>query len=146
MSNLVNHARRELELAGLFDKDSDYNGMMGKAVLDLVEKFAAEGHSGFSAGMCISLFSRVASFKTLTPLTGADDEWTEVSDMEDLRWQNKRCSSVFKRADGTAYDIDAVVFEEPDGTRFQGYESRRVVTFPYIPKTEIVKINAPRQS
>jgi len=37
MSNLVEHAKRELTLAGLFNKDSDYGGMMGDSVMELME-------------------------------------------------------------------------------------------------------------
>ena len=31
IAGLVDHAKKELDLAGLFDKDSDYDGMIGKA-------------------------------------------------------------------------------------------------------------------
>ncbi|NIO30179.1 MAG: hypothetical protein GTN75_00095 [Gemmatimonadetes bacterium] len=48
---LEQHARRELELAGLFDEDSDYGGMLGHSTMRLIEAFAAEGHSGMSAAM-----------------------------------------------------------------------------------------------
>jgi len=75
MSNLTKFAESELTRAGFFDKDSDYGGMLGEAVMKMVKVFADEGHSGFSAGMAISLFKTVASFEPLTPLTGDDDEW-----------------------------------------------------------------------
>lgn len=130
-------AKYELTRAGLFDKDSDYGGMLGDAVLRMIEQFAAEGHSGFSAGMAISLFEKLARFQPLSPLTGSDDEWTEVS--TDL-WQNKRCSNVFKDADGVAYDIDGKIFEDADGCRFTNRDSRTPITFPYVPKAEIVKV------
>ena len=32
MSNLELHAKKEMEIAGLFKKDSDYGGMLGDAV------------------------------------------------------------------------------------------------------------------
>ena len=35
MTNLTDFAERELRLAGLFSKDSDYEGMLGDAVLAL---------------------------------------------------------------------------------------------------------------
>ena len=47
--NLIQHAQLELKLAGLFNKDSDYGGEIGKAVLELVNVFEKQGHSGFSA-------------------------------------------------------------------------------------------------
>jgi len=105
MSNLTKHAKRELELAGLFDKDSDYDGEIGKAVMELVRVFSKQGHSGFSAGMTLSIFNKVASYKTLTPITGNPEEWMKV---DDEMWQSTRCPSVFSK-DGlkTWYDLDA---------------------------------------
>jgi hypothetical protein len=141
MSNLVSHAETELRLAGFFDKDSMYGGMLGNAVLQMVKLFADEGHSGMSANLAVSAFERVARFEPLTPLTGADDEWTEVGDGV---WQNKRCSHVFKGEDGRAYDIDGKIFREPDGGCFTNSDSRVYVTFPYTPKREYVDVPASR--
>ena len=53
--SLKEHAKYELEKAGLFDKDSDYNGMIGNAVMELIEKFSEQGHSGFFALIVIEL-------------------------------------------------------------------------------------------
>jgi hypothetical protein len=112
---LVDHANYELQQAGLFDKDSDYNGMLGNAVMSLVEVFADQGHSGFSAAMCIDLFKRLASWKALTELTNNPQEWQLVSDYysgpeEDLKgmeWQSRRIPSCFSSDGGkTYYDID----------------------------------------
>lgn len=132
MSNLTDFARDELKRAGLFDKDSDYGGMLGEAVLKMVEQFAGEGHSGFSANMAISLFKKLARFEPITPLTGADDEWNEIGDGV---WQNRRCPHVFKGADGP-YDSIGIVFREPDGSCFTSTSSRIPISFPYTPKTE----------
>lgn len=137
MSNLELHAKAELERAGLFDKDSDYGGMLGDAVMKMVKVFADEGHSGYSAKMAINLFERVASFEPITPLTGADDEWMEVGEG---MFQNVRCSHVFKGPDGQAYDIDGKVFREPSGSCYTNGESRVPLTFPCTPKTEYVDV------
>lgn len=131
--SLVEFARSELEIAGLFKEDSDYGGMLGHAVLKMVEQFAGEGHSGFSAGMAISIFQKVARYEPLTPLTGADDEWNEVGPG---LFQNRRCSRVFKE-NGKAYDIDGIIWRDPDGCTVTNRESRVPVTFPYVPKSEV---------
>jgi hypothetical protein len=136
MSNLTNYARTELETAGLFDKDSDYGGMLGDSVLELVEVFSKQGHSGFSARLCIRLFETVAAFEPLGPLTGEESEWTQVTDG---CWQNKRCSHVFKDAeDGPAYDSEGRIFKEPDGSCYQSGDSRVFVEFPYTPTRDYV--------
>lgn len=138
----VSHAKRELEIAGLFGKDSDYGGMMGTAIIDMMKLFSMEGHSGFSAGMATSIFEKVSRFEPLTPLTGADDEWTDVAERDGKPlFQNKRCSHVFKEGD-YAYDINGKVFRDPSGACFTSRDSRVPVTFPYSPKTEYVDVPA----
>ena len=110
-SNLVKHAETELRLAGLFDANSDYEGMLGQSVLALVRCFSAQGHSGFSAQMTLNVFNRVARFKTLTEITSDPSEWRNISDMtpgeSPAVWQNLRQSSCFSNDGGkTYYDID----------------------------------------
>jgi len=139
--NLVRHTRDELRAAGYFDGDR-MNAHMARDVVDLVRVFSTQGHSGFSAPFAINLFREAASFKPLAPLSGADSEWFDHGpEMGRGRFQNKRCSRVFKDTpDGPAYDIDAVVFEEPSGSRFTGYHSRRLVEFPYTPRTVVAQL------
>ena len=139
--SLVSYAEDELNRIGLTDED-EYNGMMRKHLLHMVGEFANEGHSGFSASYALQCLRKLLNFKPLSPLTGADDEWTEVSEMSGHpHFQNKRCSSVFKHSkDGEAYDIDGKVFwewvkDEETGEAIKSYytsrESRVPVTFPY---------------
>jgi hypothetical protein len=107
--NLVAHAREELQRAGLFDKDSDYGGMLGEAVLELVQKFAEQGHSGFSAQMTLHIFNKVARFQTLTPISSDPTEWMEVTQYFNGKgvWQNRRNPAVFSEDGGkTWYDLD----------------------------------------
>jgi len=79
MSNLTEHAKYELERAGLFDKNSDYDGMLGEAALEIVEVFAKQGHSGFSASVTTDLAQMLMRFEPLTPLTDDPAEWNDVS-------------------------------------------------------------------
>ena len=65
MSNLVNHANEQLQKAGLFDNDSDYDGELGKGVLELIIVFANQGHSGYSAELTVQLFSKLARFEEI---------------------------------------------------------------------------------
>src|ERR1051325_7595598 len=103
---LVEHAERELREAGLFDKDSDYEGMLGEGVMELVRVFAAQGHSGFSAQCTIDLFRRVASYQVLTPLKNPM-ETKEYQEVYENTLQSTRKSSVFSEDGGkTWYDID----------------------------------------
>lgn len=111
MSNLVEHAERELRKAGFFNKESDYGGMLGPAVLELVKVHSSQGHSGMSHAIVMQLFNQVANFKVLTPITSSPEEWTDVSEHgapgSAPLWQNKRQSSCFSNDGGkTWWDND----------------------------------------
>lgn len=108
--SLVDHARRELELVGMLDADSDYGGMLGRAALELVEKFASQGHSGGSAMGVLALFDKLARHQPLTDITSNPAEWFFHGAMgpggEDI-WQNIRDSAAFSRDGGkTWYHLD----------------------------------------
>ena len=139
MSNLISYAEDELNRIGMTEDSTDeMNVMMRKHIMHMVKEFSKEGHSGFSGRYALNILTKLLDFKPITPLTGADDEWNDVG--EDY-WQNKRCSSVFKKADGTCYDIDGKVFWEwyrdENGeavkTYYSGYGCSTPVTFPYTP-------------
>lgn len=143
MSNLMTHARNELQGCGykLDGTDEPYNKAAAEAILALIALFSEQGHSGFSGNYCLKAFAALANFEPLGPLTGADAEWCEVA--EGTMWQNRRCGHVFKDSvDGPAYDSNAVVFEDVDGSRFTGRYSRQFITFPYAPRSVIAKIPA----
>jgi hypothetical protein len=137
--SLVEHAERELKAVGLQDSD-EYDGMVSEATLEIVKVFADQGHSGFSAAIVTSLVEKLMRFEPLTPLTGEDDEWTELNYDEHMAYQNKRCSHVFKRSDGTAYDIQGRVFREPDGSCYTSKDSHVDIEFPYTPTIEYVDV------
>lgn len=107
MTSLVQHAKRELRAAGLFDEDADYDGAVATCTTTLMEVFTAYGHSGGSLEQTLKVFDRLARGKPLTPLTGEDDEW-EVPEQCKLEYpqmlQNKRYHLVFKD-DEMAWDV-----------------------------------------
>lgn len=134
-SNITNFAEREFSFINehpdiVFD------------VYHLLDVFASQHHSGSSAPFCINYFNKLGMFKPLTPLTGNDDEWTEVS--ESL-YQNKRYSSIFKTKN-EVYDINGIVFEDQNGIRFTSSKCRVPVTFPYTPSTYIQKITCDKDN
>lgn len=145
---LINHAKRELEIAGLFGKNSDYEGMLGEAVMELVEVFSNQGHSGFSASRVISLFKKVAAYECLAPLTGEDGEWNDVSVAMgiDGTLQNNRVSSVFKdKETGEATYSNAIVWRTQTGSTWRGKadgisSSQKIKSFPFTPKTFFVDV------
>lgn len=142
-SNLVLHAERELRLAGFYDEDSAYGGMLPEGIIKVIETFSEEGHSGGSAAISIALLNKLLNYEPLTPLTGEDSEWNDVSGMMGgpKVYQNNRCSHVFKDDSGT-YDSEGKIFREPSGVTFTSGKSRVYITFPYTPKREYVDVPA----
>lgn len=135
---LRTHAENELRAIGMLDSTDEMNKLTSTQILELIDLFASHGHSGFSAPYAVGLFEKLARFKPLAPLAGDDSEWHEVGEGH---WQNKRFSSVFKDADGRAYDIDAVYYTEPNGCSFTRGGNRQYIEFPYTPTQRQVKVN-----
>lgn len=129
-TNLVQYVRSEV---GRIDRDVALN------CTNIARVFSLEGHSGGSASIVIPWIKKALSWEPIAPLTGEADEWENVSDMSGyLLWQNKRCSRVFKKADGTAFDVQGIVFRDPNGACYTNGESSTPVVFPYIPSTTYV--------
>lgn len=123
--SLTDFARYELQAAGLFDKDSDYEGMIGEAVMDLISKFAEQGHSGFSASITREIFDKLSNYKPLSELTDNLDEWNDISEAQAGKpgWQSSRCPSAFSEDGGKTYwdiDEDYYKYTDEDGTVWSG--------------------------
>lgn len=142
MSNLVEHAKKEIELYNKKYPHDEYGSMVMKAALELVEVFSKQGHSGFSAGITTSTFDSLADFRPLTPLTGEESEWgTEVD-----KNQNNRYGSVFRREDGTAFNGHAKVFSDDGGKSwFTNGNSFEDITFPYTVPSEPERVLIPEE-
>lgn len=145
-SNYHFHLDREWEALGWpKDDEDDMQTWIYDHLKEMLITWHGKGHSGSSAPYTIALLKKVLMFEPLSPLTGEDHEWIEV-DGKGLK-QNNRCSHVFMRPDGTAYDLDGIVWEDADGITFTSPESVVDIEFPYIPttkyrpKSEMVKEN-----
>jgi hypothetical protein len=137
------YAINELTKIGMYDSGDEMNDAMCEHILKMVDVFAEEGHSGFSANYAINILQKLLRFEPLSPLTGEDDEWDDISDHFEGRevYQNKRLSRVFKDGkDGQAYDNQGKVFVEPDGCCYTSRDSRVYIDFPYTPKTKYIQV------
>ena len=133
---LVEYAESELRRAGFYDADSDYAGMVGPAVVEMIKQFADEGHSGYSAHLCLSIFERLSRFRPLTPMEnpmidGSFIDHTSISGGNPT-YQSNRLSSLFSMDGGRRwYDIDVRV---PRWRRLLLRQNVVYVKFPYYPK------------
>lgn len=100
-SNLVKHAKRELEIIGSDDDEFD------KAIIAAVRGFSTYGHSGGSASVGISMVYELLQFHNLSPLTDDPKEWvihTEGSfPVPSHVWQNRRNGEAFSTDGGKTY-------------------------------------------
>jgi hypothetical protein len=104
MSNLVDHARRELALIG--EDDWLTNG-----VCKAIAAFADMGHSGFSAEHTTVVLEKLLRYQPLSPLTDDPTEWEDRSEMSGYPiWQNIRDSRATSKDGGKTYTL---VDEEP---------------------------------
>jgi hypothetical protein len=101
-SNLVMHARRELER---LNNDDDFN----RSILNAIRGFTSYGHSGGSAEVAISIIHDLLQFKNISPLTNDPKEWAhsteEVFGEPGGVWQNRRCGEAFSSDGGKTYTL-----------------------------------------
>lgn len=99
MSNLVEHARRELELIG---EDPVYSASLVAAVA----AFGSFGHSGASAEMARAQLHALLGFEALSPLSSDPAEWCDVAEVSGIPlWQNRRNPAAFSEDCGKTYHL-----------------------------------------
>lgn len=110
--SLLSHARSELDRINFGADDTE-------VLMELLERFFNQWDSGGSVPVAARVLQRLIDGKPLSPLTGEPSEWCIHDFSDDLYAQNRRCSTVFQRRDGTAYDISS--------------DARVEIQFPYMP-------------
>lgn len=93
MSNLVNHARRELEI---IEEEPEFI----EGYLKVIQAFADMGHSGGSASVAIPTLNLLLGYKPLSPLTNRSEEWNEVGEGV---FQSSRNPEAFSKDGGESY-------------------------------------------
>ena len=153
--NMSEWAKREVEIVKE-DKTGDeelnkyadgcYDSAL-KAFLSLCE----DGNSGMSIGFTLGILNRLVKGLPLSPIEGKDDEWEVVEREENnVTYQNKRCSALFKKIrDGkTKYDFvdkTVVFYNGEDIGCHNGHASNLVdelhpTTLPFFPPKERYKV------
>lgn len=166
MGNLLSFAETELDILVKSNTDLTNRSVIEQfipEILELVKKFGDSGQSGGSAPYVTHALSttieKLCSYEPLSPITGIDEEWVDVSSYSDEpMWQNKRCSSLFKYSDGNCKYIDAVIKRTPNGNCYTGgfwlsksdylsgnKDSRigagqLIQSFPFTPKTFYIDV------
>jgi hypothetical protein len=104
MSELVRHARHELELIG--EESETIEGYCR-----VIQAFADMGHSGGSASAMIPTLNALLQFKNLRPITNDPREWIHISgeiwggkESEGI-WQSNRNPEIFSTDTGKTHYI-----------------------------------------
>lgn len=134
----------ELEYAGLLGDNSEYDGLVGRSVKELLLVLGNQGHSGGSHALVLELFNRVASGHPLTDLCGAEEQWVDhhnnphMSDFKPaMRYQSRRVSTVFTNDFKRAQYIEGVRFVGKDGDAFWGEHSFVWFDLPGLPPATV---------
>lgn len=101
-SEMVGHARRELEIAGLFtpNKEDEYDGFIGKGTLALVKTFDEWSKNDPQKMTALnSVFRYLIAGDLLSPPTNDPDEWEDVEVEGQTVTRNKRNQMFITRDD-----------------------------------------------
>lgn len=133
--NLLSFVKNELDIMEAkcsSEEELKMQKQIDEDILNVIQKFYEQGHTGYTAGYVLGILERLLRFKPITPLTGEADEWEDCSQFGFEDKQNKRCPSVFKRPDGTAYWVEGKIFTDDNGeTWYTSKESHIDITFPF---------------
>jgi len=157
-SNTYNIAKRELDVLRATTPDAII-APFTKEILALCEAFGKSGQSGGSAPYTASAISQAVKHlmlqEPICPVTGIDEEWAnvrEVSEEDEMMFQNTRCSALFKSKSGKCWYINAIVWKGVedydtfsgrvyiDDKDFELIGSSQYVRFPFKPKTFYIDV------
>jgi hypothetical protein len=162
MTNTYLHAAIELEILSKSFKDKNNRPTIepfASEILALCEAFGKSGQSGGSAPYTASAISQAIKKlllqEPICPIMGIDDEWGKVNETleeDEMMYQNKRCSALFKSKSGKCWYIDAIVWKGKeeydtftgrvyiDNKNFELIGSSQYVKFPFNPKTFYIDV------
>ena len=119
MSNLTDHARRELVLIGEEPATIEW-------YCSVIDKFSEFGHSGGSASVAIPTLNKLLQYQNLSALTDDPKDWLDVgpysADGSPL-WQSRRRAEAFSEDGGQTYYL---VEEKGEGIVYKTEDHRAV--------------------
>lgn len=158
MTNTQSFAKQELDILAATVPDAIVTPFANE-ILALCEAFGKSGQSGGSAPMTASAISQAVKHlmlqEPICPITGIEKEWVnvrEISEEDEMMYQNNRCSALFKSKSGKCWYLDAIVWKgEEDYDTFTGrvyvddknfdlIGSSQYVKLPFKPKTFYIDV------
>lgn len=166
-TNIGRHAQVELDLLSKANTDPDNRPLIEPfrdEIIALCNKFGESGQSGgsykYTARALSMAIEKLCCFETIVPLTGSDEEWDDITNINDGEpmWQNKRDSRLFKYGDGSVHYIETIVKRTENGTTWSGSfwlskedylqgkterkirNTQKIKNFPFKPKTFFIDV------
>lgn len=103
-SKIVAHARRELGMAGTFEKNEHYDGSIGRGTLALVKLFSEWCGSDHAKMETMAMsFNQLIAGELLSPPTTDPDEWETVEGAGEGVVRNKRCPFYASKDNGATW-------------------------------------------
>lgn len=142
-NKLVQHAERELALAGLTNPSNPAYANIANRALSLVRLMSTQNHTPSTMQMTLSLLTALANFQLLSPLTDKPEEWHSEKDGKRV---NKRMPSVYMDAEGKVWNTAAIAWELPGKGIFTGeiqggYTSTQPLMLPCYPQMVKIELN-----
>lgn len=155
MTNTQKFAKQELEILEKTVPDAIVTPFKNE-ILALCEAFGKSGQSGGSAPMTATVLSKAIKSlllqEPISEITDVDVEWNQLDYDDEVKYQSKRCSALFKDNDNKAYYLEAIVWKGVedwdtftgsvylDDKNFELIKSRQYVKFPFKPKTFYIDV------
>lgn len=164
MTNTQSFAANELNILAKTVPDAIITPFRDE-ILALCEAFGKSGQSGGSAPYTATAISKAVKKlmlqEPICPITGIDEEWTnvrEISEEDEMMYQNNRCSALFKSKSGKCWYVDAIVKKTESGSCWSGSfwlskedyltgdkskmvgSAQYVKSFPFEPKTFYIDV------
>lgn len=129
---LEDYAKSELDR---LNDGSEEQSAVNKDILAVLDLLGSQGHSGMSIQYVLKMINQLVNFYPVTPLTGADDEWSKPMSLNgESTQQNLRCSSVFRVTgdNTTAHDVERLSHSYGN-SKSQWSGPHYYLRFPYMP-------------
>jgi len=136
--SLQTFAYDQLQQAGLFDKDSDYEGLLGKAIFELIQCFCKQGHSGYSAPFVNTIFNKLANYEPINEIKNPMlyNEYEDISSMscveKNTMLQSTIIPNLFSSNGGkTWYLILDKFYKDENGITYSKPYEQYIDKFPF---------------
>lgn len=147
-NKLIQHAERELALAGLTNNSNPDSARLANYVLSIIRLMSTQKHTPESAEKVLDVVRALAMFQILSPLTANPGEWMPE---KDGKRHSRRYPPAYLDQNGEAWNDGAIVWSSKNGKWFTGElptgeTSKQPLKLPCYPQVVQIEINEDGQT